>query len=148
MRSSTVLPAPALQGKIPALVAWLPRLSKFLVVGGIGVAVNSGAIFLLHQVLALPLVIASLLAVELSIASNYFWNDRWTFGRRWPSWARFLKFNLVALGGLLITTSTLWTLVTALGMYYLLANVLGVLLATSWNFVVNVVWTWGSASCL
>lgn len=128
-------------------VGMLRKLSKFLVVGGVGMGVNSAALFLLYQVLALPLVLASLLATELSIASNYYWNDRWTFGQRWPSWGRFGKFNLVALGGVLITTLTLWGLVTRLSMPYLLANLLGILLATSWNFIVNVFWTWG-VSCL
>ncbi len=126
---------------------WLLKLGKFLVVGGIGVGVNSAALFLLYQICSLPLVLASLLATELSIVSNYYWNDRWTFGQRWPSWGRFGKFNLVALGGLFITTLTLWGLVTRLNMPYLFANLLGVLLATSWNFVVNVFWTWG-VSCL
>ena len=127
---------------------WLRRFGKFLVVGGTGVGVNSAALFLLYQMLSLPLVLASVLATELSIASNFFWNDRWTFGRHWPTWGRFFKFNLVALGGLIIATTTLWGLVTLVRMPYLFANLLGVLLATSWNFVVNVFWTWGGVSCL
>jgi putative flippase GtrA len=125
----------------------LRKLSKFLVVGGTGVGVNSAALFLLYQLLSLPLVVASPLATELAIVSNFYWNDRWTFGRRWPSWGRFFKFNLVALGGVLITTLTLWALVTTLKMPYLFANLLAILLATSWNFVVNMFWTWGG-SCL
>ncbi len=116
--------------------------SKYLVVGGTGAAVNSVGLVLLHQLLALPLVLASALAVEISIASNYFLNDRWTFGRRWPSWRRFLKFNLVSCGGLVITTVTLWALVTDLRSPYLLANLFGIVLATAWNFAINLLWTW------
>ncbi|HEY7122664.1 MAG TPA: GtrA family protein [Ktedonobacterales bacterium] len=127
---------------------WLRRLGKFLVVGGTGLGVNSAALFLLYQMLSLPLVLASGLATELSIVSNFCLNDRWTFGCRWPTWGRFFKFNLVALGGLVLATLTLWSLVTLLRMPYLFANLLGVLLATSWNFVVNVFWTWGGVSCL
>lgn len=126
----------------PACFHWLSRPGKFLLVGGTGVVVNSVALVCLHQFLAMPLVLASVLAVELSIANNFFWNDRWTFGRRWPTWRRFLKFNLVSLGGLVITTTTLWALVTHLHKPYLLANLFGILLATSWNFVINVLWTW------
>ncbi|HEY7347157.1 MAG TPA: GtrA family protein [Ktedonobacterales bacterium] len=129
----------------PAGFRWFPRLSKFLVVGGAGVLVNSGALVLLHQLLSLPLVIASMLAVELSIAHNFVWNDLWTFGKRWLSWRRFLKFNLISLGGLVITTATLWALVTGLHSPYLLANLLGILLATGWNFIINVLWTWRKA---
>ena len=127
---------------------WLRRFGKFLVVGGTGVGVNSAALFLLYQMLSLPLVLASVVATELSIVSNFFLNDRWTFGCRWPTWGRFFKFNLVAFGGLLIAALTLWSLVALLRMPYLLANLLGVLLATSWNFAVNVFWTWGEVACL
>lgn len=127
---------------------WLRRLGKFLVVGCTGVGVNSAALFLLYQMLSLPLVLASALATELSIVSNFFLNDRWTFGCRLPTWRRFFRFNLVAFGGLLIATLTLWGLVTLLRMPYLFANLLGILLATSWNFVVNVFWTWGGVLCL
>jgi dolichol-phosphate mannosyltransferase len=120
----------------------LSRPGKYLVVGGTGAAVNSGGLVVLHQLLLLPLVLASVLAVEISIGSNYLLNDRWTFGRRWPSWRRFLKFNLVSCGGLVITTAILWALVTDLHSPYLLANACGIVVATAWNFAVNLLWTW------
>jgi putative flippase GtrA len=133
----------ALRRAIPAGSGWLSKPSKYLAVGGSGVVVNSGALAFFHQLLSMPLVPSSILAVELSIANNYIWNDRWTFGRRWPSWRRFFKFNLVSLGGLVITTGVLWVLVTGAHSPYLLANLLGILLATIWNFVINLFWTWG-----
>ena len=118
------------------------RPGKYLVVGGTGAVVNSAGLVFFHQLLALPLVLASMLAVEISIASNYLLNDRWTFGRRWPSWRRFLKFNLVSCGGLIITTATLWALVTGMRSPYLLANLFGIVFATAWNFGINLLWTW------
>jgi dolichol-phosphate mannosyltransferase len=129
------------RGFLAGLRKWA-RPAKYLVVGGIGLVVNSVGLVLLHQLLVLPLLLASLLAVELSIASNYLLNDRWTFGRRWPSWRRFLKFNLVSCGGLIITTATLWVFVTGMRSPYLLANLFGIVLATGWNFAINLLWTW------
>ena len=104
--------------------------------------VNSVALFILYQQARLPLIAASALSVEMAIASNFFWNDRWTFGRSSPSLSRFARFNLVSLGGLAITTATLWVLFSQLGVHYLVANLLGIGLATFWNFVVSLVWTW------
>jgi putative flippase GtrA len=121
------------------------RISKFLVVGGTGVLVNSLALLLLVQWAHLPLVPASALSAELGIVHNFSWNDRWTFGRTQLSWLRFARFNLVSLAGLIITTGTLWVLVRHLGLYYLAANLLGITLATAWNFAVNSWWTWGGA---
>jgi len=123
----------------------LTRLSKFLVVGGIGVLVNSFVLFVLFQWGHLPLVIASILATELAIINNFYCNDRWTFKQPHITLSRFARFNLVSLSGLLITTGTLWVLAGHMGLYYLVANLLGIGLATVWNFVVNSLWTWGGA---
>ncbi len=119
------------------------RVGRFLVIGGLGVAVNTVALFLLHQQVHLPLVLASALAVELAIGWNFIWNNRWTFGRRDLSLGRFARFNLVSLGGLAITTATVWALASQLGAHYLLANLVGIGLATAWNLTGSFVWTWG-----
>ena len=124
--------------------AGVAKLLKFLLVGGLGVIVNSFALFVLHQLLRFPLVAASLLAVELAIVNNFLWNDRWTFGRKKHSLKRFFQFNLVSFGGLVITTGTLWVLATHLATPYLLANLAGIGLATCWNFGMSLLWTWGN----
>ncbi len=134
----------ALAGRVQRRT-FLGRASKFLLVGGIGALVNSLALLLLFQRAHLPLVLASVLSAEVAIIHNFCWNDRWTFGRMRLSLRRFAKFNLVSLAGLVITTCTLWLLAGHLGVYYLAANLLGIALATAWNFAVNVVWTWGGA---
>lgn len=134
-------------GHVPGLGqrtrADLSRVSKFLVVGGSGVLVNSLALLLLFQGAHLPLVVASILSAELAIGNNFWWNDRWTFKGTQLSWHRFARFNLVSLGGLVITTCTLWILAGQLHVYYLAANLLGIALATAWSFVANSFWTWG-----
>ncbi len=118
------------------------KFLKFCFVGATGVVVNSLALYLLYQTAGLPLLVASPLAIELSIVNNFVLNDRWTFQQNSHSLARFLKFNLVSLGGLVIASGTLYALVQAEGMHYLLANLVGIGLATMWNFFVNIVWTW------
>jgi putative flippase GtrA len=118
------------------------KLAKFLLVGALGVLVNSLALFVLHQLLRLPLIISSLLAVELAIVNNFIWNDRWTFSRKQTSVRRFLKFNVISLGGLVITTGTLWVLATHLSIPYLIANLVGIGLATCWNYRMSLLWAW------
>jgi putative flippase GtrA len=147
------LPATRSSSKLPVRVrklthhacATLSRLGKFLVVGVTGMLVNSLVLFLLYQWARLPLVLASILSTEMAIVNNFCWNDRWTFGRTRLSLNRFALFNLVSLAGMAITTGTLWLLVRHLGFYYLTANLLGIALATAWNFVANSLWTWGGA---
>ncbi|HZU66416.1 MAG TPA: GtrA family protein [Ktedonobacteraceae bacterium] len=119
------------------------RLGKFLVVGGTGILVNSFALLLLYRWMHLPLIVASAMAVELAILNNFIWNDRWTFGCSQISWRRFVRFNVVSLGGLVVSTGALWILVSRLGLYYLAANLLGIALATVWNFAASSLWAWG-----
>jgi dolichol-phosphate mannosyltransferase len=123
------------------------RLGKFLVVGGTGVVLNNAALYAFYQLLRLPLITASALAVSLAISNNFVLNDRWTFQhpRDAASLSRFVRFCLVSLGGLLVTTSTLWALVTYLDVQYLLANLVGIALATASNFIVNLKWTWSGS---
>jgi dolichol-phosphate mannosyltransferase len=123
------------------------RLGKFLVVGGTGFVINSAALYTLYQLFRVPLVPASALAVVLAIANNFVLNDRWTFKRSSEAasiW-RFARFSLVSLGGLAVTTLTLWALVTYLDVQYLAANAIGIGLATTSNFVANLKWTWSGS---
>src|SRR5258708_38014878 len=136
----------ALAGRVQRR-AFLARVSKFLLVGGIGALVNSLALLLLFQRAHLPLVLASVLSAELAIIHNFCWNDRWTFRRTQLSLRRFAKFNLVSLAGLVITTCTLWLLAGHLGVYYLAANLLGLALPTAWTFPATVLSTWHAPRC-
>jgi dolichol-phosphate mannosyltransferase len=101
------------------------------------------ALVLFHDLLDLPLIVASPLAVETSIFNNFWWNSRWTFGQRRASWPRALvKYNLTCLAGLVICTATLQALVALLGIHYLLANLAGIGLAASSNFLLSNGWAW------
>jgi len=124
------------------------RLGKFLVVGGTGVLLNNAALYAFYQLLRLPLVVASALAVALAIGNNYVLNDRWTFnqGGHAASFRRFLRFSLVSLASLTITTATLWALVNFLNIPFLVANIVGIALGTGSNYIGNLNWTWSRSS--
>lgn len=119
------------------------KFAKFSLVGLSGVGVNSGLLFVLYQMLRLPLVLSSAAAVEAAIISNFLLNTYWTFREPSPSLHRFAKFNLVSLGGMIITVTTLQSLVSLVGMHYQMANLIGIAFATIWNFGMNLLWTWG-----
>ncbi len=125
----------------------LRRFLKFCLVGGSGVLVNMGLLWLLTEVAGLFYLASSAVAVECAILNNFLWNDVWTFrdrradGRR-ARLCRLARFNAVSLGGLGINVLVLWLLTEHLGVYYLLSNLAGIVAATMWNFLVNSRWTW------
>ena len=89
----------------------LETLMKFGVVGGLGVIVNLGILGLMRW-LGFSDTIASAIAIEVSIISNFVLNERWTFrarvaeyqGRDWGQ--RMVRFQLVSSIGAILQWST------------------------------------------
>jgi dolichol-phosphate mannosyltransferase len=108
----------------------------------VGVGVNLAILRLLFGELHWAAPLASGLAVEISIANNFLWNNWWTFGERTISWIRFVRYNLASLGGLAITAGLFTLLMGRFGLPYIVADLIGIGAATAWNFGASVRWTW------
>jgi putative flippase GtrA len=121
--------------------AELGRAARFCLVGGTGIVINTAVLYLLSRGLGLPLPLSSAVAVELAIISNYVLNDRFTFAARRPSLRRLAKFNLTSLGGLGVNVVIVW-LLTRHGVYFLVANLVGIAVAVVVNYTFSVAWVW------
>jgi dolichol-phosphate mannosyltransferase len=119
------------------------RFVKFCLVGGTGVVVNTAVLFALTEWGRVGLAVASPLAVEVAIINNFYWNNSWTFRAQGVNAGRLVKFNLVSLVGMAITTGVLLFLVNTFSLHYLIANLFGIGVAMVWNFLLNFFWTWG-----
>lgn len=122
----------------------LTRPVRFGLVGISGALVNSAVVWALVSGLRLPIPIASALATEAAIISNFLLNDRWTFAaaREQRARVRFLRFNGVALGGMAITVAVLTLLTHYAHAALLPANLAAIGAASIWNYLVNSRWTW------
>ncbi|MGB8220610.1 MAG: glycosyltransferase family 2 protein [Methanoregula sp.] len=123
------------------------KLFKFGAVGLSGIIVNEGILIYLKGYVQLSLPVASIIAIELSILSNFILNDTWTFrtGQQHAMphwWERLLSFQVVSIGGAAINFVILNALAAFTGVDYRVANILGILIAFSWNFWVNRRVTW------
>ncbi|PKL69639.1 MAG: glycosyltransferase family 2 protein [Methanomicrobiales archaeon HGW-Methanomicrobiales-1] len=123
------------------------RVFKFGLVGISGIVVNMGVLWYLTDFVGFYYLIASLFAIELSIINNFIWNDLWTFkskaGHELSSrWHRLVAFHVVSAGGLVINMGVLFLLTSVFGVYYLLSNLVGILLGFVWNFMANRRITW------
>jgi len=118
---------------------------KFALVGISGLLVNLGTYVLLTRKIGFNIALASPAAIELSILSNYFLNDIWTFKYRRltiPVYHRLLRFHVVAaLAGSLNYVAFLM-LVYFMHVYDIPANVAGVLIGMLVNYSINSIWTW------
>lgn len=158
--------------QLPSCLApfFTARFLKFCTVGFSGVFVNLGFLWLFHDALGLNQNLASALAIEISILSNFAINELWTFRdqRQNSMWPRLLKFQAVSLLGALMQ----WTIYNALNLLWFatlkggdaglylqapmrlmsdppqvghmiyVSQLCGIGVATAWNFLANFYWTW------
>jgi dolichol-phosphate mannosyltransferase len=147
--SSTVSGIDMLRGAatrwpIPQLL-W--RLGKFGIVGASGVGVNLGVFWMLSTLLGLHYLVSAAAAIEIAVTSNYLLNNNWTFADRRlgvSNATSFMRYHAVSIGGTVINLAILQVLVGALGLAPIVANLCGIVAATSWNFGLSLRWTWRS----
>ncbi len=121
---------------------------RFGMVGVSGILINSLVLWALARNLGLPTVVASLLATEAAILSNFLLNDRWTFRAgdyRHTFGQRLARYHGVAAGGAAISIGALAALTAYTPLPLLVANLLAIGAALVWNYGANAGWTWQPA---
>ena len=121
------------------------RFLKFGVVGASGVIVNMGGLYVFKEFAGIPYFFASLIAIELSILSNFTINLLWTWRDRAGEgtlWTKILRYHIGAgatafLGNYLV----LIALTELLGMHYMVSNLIGIAVGTLSNYIINDLWT-------
>lgn len=119
------------------------RVGAFYAVGALGFGVQIATLATLKGLLGLDYLVATGLAVEVSVLHNFLWHERWTWADRTGADARkvldrLVRFHvataIVSIVGNLVFT---WLLVTTLDMHYLVANLLAVASTSVLNFLVS-----------
>jgi dolichol-phosphate mannosyltransferase len=125
--------------------AWdeVRRMINFAIVGLVGVGVNMTLLAIFKEWFSIPLIFASFLAIEMSIISNYILNDTWTFkeinNNTWIH--RMISYNAISLGSMVINVVVL-IMLSSVGINYLIANGIGIIIGFIWNFIMNRKITW------
>jgi putative flippase GtrA len=112
---------------------WLVGLAFF---GG-----GLGLLYLLTDVLAVPLILGTLLAAEFTTLLRFAINDRWVFGHRSPSWSRLWQYHIACAGG----SAVWWVLANTLprlGIHYLIASAAGSAASVMLSMITNFMWIW------
>lgn len=123
----------------------IDRLVKFSLVGLSGVLVNEGFLWAFVEFFGWDKVFSNILATELAILNNFTWNDLWTFRdlkNKPPLLKRLASFHVAALSGALVQWA-IYVILMAVGVHYLLANLIGIVVSFIVRFAVNRHVTWG-----
>ncbi len=127
----------------------LEEFIKFAIVGGSGVLVNMGLLFILTRFFSVRLEIASPIAIEVSILTNFTLNNLWTFKKRnthVPFWTRLFRYHLVTGLAGIVNYVVLLLLVNNFGLHDMLSNLIGILIGTAITYSLNSLWTWNVRS--
>jgi len=113
---------------------------KYYLVGASGILVNLGILFVLTEYGELWYLLSSTIAIYVSITSNFLLNKSWTFRdtvikqRSFLMYGKFIGVSLVGMG---IQLGFNYMFVEKLSVYYLLAALISIMIASSVNFVLN-----------
>jgi putative flippase GtrA len=122
------------------------RLGQFLSIGVLGALFDNGLLVVLYGFGGVSLTVAKLASAEAAILLMFACNERLTFaewgtGGVYDLGRRVLTSNLVRLGGVAVATGVLLVL-TELGVWYVLANVVGIGVGALLNYVLESLLTW------
>ena len=154
---------PSLHDRLWQLIDWLHgfRYVRFGLVGASGTVVNLVVLYLSHEYLFRAIepvgskpYFSLALAIAISTVNNFTWNRLWTWSdrvhatsvqegerlRKRSLAAQFGQYAMASWFGILLQYG-LTLAFTHLGMHYLLANVIAILIASVSNFFANDRWT-------
>jgi putative flippase GtrA len=123
----------------------LLRFARFGIVGASGLVVNMLVLAALAEIAGVQYLAAAIIATQASTAWNFLLTERWVFSDRanqsgvFRRAALFFAMNNAAL---LLRAPTLFILVTAAGINYLVANLVSLVALTLIRFAVADGWIW------
>lgn len=126
------------------------RLWRFFVVGALAAGLQTLLLWTFVEVGDVYYILAAVVAIEITILSQYVLNNAWTFSDRSndglrPFLGGLLRTNLVRGTAIPLQAGLLFALVDALGVMYLGANAVAIFVSGFYRYVLDARWTWGTA---
>jgi dolichol-phosphate mannosyltransferase len=116
----------------------ISRFVRYGIIGATGVGVNLGVLILLRHGWPAEATATYVVAVEASIISNYVLNAWFTFKAPVHIFG-FMRYNLVAAGGLIVQTA-IYKLLLLHGVNYIIADLIAIPFGTVIGFVLSNIW--------
>ena len=150
------------QSKLDSLVAWeylmllvdkrighiiAPRLLFFLLVGGSGVALHYLVLSTLYLALAVPFAVAQLAGTVLSMTSNFFLNNLFTYRDQRLRGMKLVRglLSFYAVCGLgALANIGIAAFAFSKNIEWALSAAAGIVVGTLWNYLATARFTWGS----
>ena len=122
----------------------LPLFAKkavqYYMVGASGVLVNLGILYILADIAGFWYVASQVVAISISITTNFFFNRYWTFRgsiEDQRNSVMYVKFIIISAIGMAIQMGITVTLVESSGFYHMYGAGIGIAVASAINYVLN-----------
>ena len=122
---------------------------RYSVVGVSNTVIDFGLFFILTRLVKIDILVANPISVETAIIWSFIWNSLWTFSKRKvskPLIRRFLVFQFVSLGSLILSQDVLFILSKMVGSSDLFAKASTIPIVLVFNYLVNSRWTFRDIS--
>lgn len=124
------------------MVSFFVRLlkSSFLrygIVGVLGLAVDMGIFYLLHEVLGVNYIVSNIISSSLAVIHNFILNSFFTFKVKDKLIRRFISFYLIALVGMALSSGLLAMMIDGFKMDSMLAKMIAVLVVAVLQYFLN-----------
>ena len=113
---------------------------QYYIVGASGVFVNLGILFILTDIAGFWYVASQIIAISVSITTNFFFNRYWTFGSHVEdkkNSVMYIKFIIISAIGMAIQLGITVTLVESSAFYHMYGAGIGIAVASGINYVLN-----------
>ncbi len=127
----------------PAVVLF--QFGRFLIVGGLGTALQYAILFTLTVYGGVQPLLASSIGFVTSAAANYTANRRFTFRSDVDYLAGLQRFALIATGGLGLNAIVMAAGMDLVGMNYIASQIVASAVVLLWNFQANRMWTFSTS---
>ena len=113
---------------------------KYYAVGASGILVNLGILYALKEYAGLWYLVSSAIAIYVSMTTNFFLNKAWTFNDtkvKQSTLFMYAKFIGISIIGMLIQLGFNYLFVDKMHLYYMLAALISIVIASGINFILN-----------
>tara|TARA_B100000029_G_scaffold15730_1_gene16273 strand:- start:212 stop:640 length:429 start_codon:yes stop_codon:yes gene_type:complete len=113
---------------------------QYYMVGASGVLVNLGILYLLADIAGFWYVASQIVAISISITTNFFFNRYWTFRgsiEDQRNSVMYIKFIIISAIGMAIQLGITVMLVEGSGFYHMYGAGIGIAVASGINYVLN-----------
>lgn len=122
---------------------------RYSIVGVSNTVIDFGLFFILTRLVEIDMLVANPISVEIAIIWSFTWNNLWTFSKRKvskPFIKRFIVFQFVSLGSLILSQNVLFILNNIIGLSDLFSKASTIPIVLVFNYLVNSRWTFRDTS--